>query len=139
MKRIAILALALLLLALPVCAETIVIDLETATPEQLTEWINTLTARRLALVGITEETLAPGVYIVGRDLAAGEYRLTVDDTVDSAFIYVYTAGAEVWYDYEHFYPLGNYHGVAEVGKLTLVDGDRLDIQGASIHLLPYTD
>lgn len=139
MKRIAALTLALLLLALPVCAETIAIDLETATPEQLTEWIDTLTARRLALTGATEKTLAPGVYTVGRDLAAGDYRLTVDDTVDSAFIYVYAADAEAWYDYRHFYPLGAYHGVSEIGKLTLTDGDRLDIQGASLHLLPYTD
>ena len=37
MKRIAALTLVLLLLALPVCAETIVVDLETATAEQLTE------------------------------------------------------------------------------------------------------
>lgn len=70
MKRIAALTLVLLLLALPVCAETIVVDLETATTEQLTEWIDTLTARRLALTGVTEKTLSPGVYTVGRDLAA---------------------------------------------------------------------
>lgn len=106
MKRIAALTLVLLLLALPVCAETIVVDLETATTEQLTEWIDTLTARRLALTGVTEKTLSPGVYTVGRDLAAGEYRLTVDDTVDSAFIYVYASGAEAWYDYKHFYRSG---------------------------------
>lgn len=138
MKRIAALTLVLLLLALPVCAETIVVDLETATAEQLAEWIDALTARRLALTGVTEKALSPGVYTVGRDLAAGEYRLMVDDTVDSAFIYVYASGAEAWYDYEHFYPLGNYHGVTEIGKLTLADGDRLDIQGASIQLLSYT-
>ena len=69
MKRIAALTLVLLLLALPVCAETIVVDLETATAEQLAEWIDTLTARRLALTGVTEKTLSPGVYTVGRDLA----------------------------------------------------------------------
>ena len=133
MKRLLAIILSLMLICAPALADTITIDPDSATLEELISLRDALNARILALGG--EQLLSQGVYEVGKDIPAGDYRLLCGDDVESAFVYVYSAESVNWYSFDRFYALGSFHGSSEIGKLTLTEGSRLDIQGASVTLI----
>lgn len=134
MKRLLTVLLSIVLICAPALADTVSIDPDEAALEEIIALRDVLNARILAIVG--ELPLSQGVYTVGKDIQPGNYRLIVEDSVESVFIYVYDKDSANWYSFDHFYALGSFHGSCEIGCLALADGNRLDIQGAPVTLLP---
>lgn len=136
MKRLFALLVSLTLLCAPALAEIDDVDLSSASLDEMIALRNLLNARILELSGARETVLAQGVYTVGTDIAAGVYRVVCGQNVESAFLYVYPANCASWYSFEHFYALGAFHACMDIGKLELSQGETLDIQGASLTLIP---
>ena len=134
MKRVLAVLLSVLLVCAPALADTVTIDPDHASLEELIALRDALNGYILSLGGAVP--LAQGVYVAGEDLPAGAYRFIVGQEVESAFIYVYGAESENWYDFEHFYALGRFHGAFEVGRVELAEGSRVDIQGAPVTVVP---
>ena len=134
MKRFLAILLCVMLVCAPALADTVSIDPDQASLTELIALRDALNERILSLGG--ELPLEQGVYVVGDNLPAGAYRFIVGQEVESAFIYVYGAESENWYDFEHFYALGRFHGAFEVGRVELAEGSRVDIQGAPVAVVP---
>ena len=133
MKRFLTLLLVLACFCAPAVADTVSIDTDTASLEELLLLRDQLNARIQALVG--EQCLNQGVYVVGKDIPAGEYRIVCADGAESVFLYVYSDGSDEWYHFDHFYAIGSFHGTNEIARIVLNDGYKLDIQGAAVSLL----
>lgn len=136
MKKLSALLACLALLFSIACADTISLDTETATLSELLSLRDKLNELILEKQSISATELQQGVYIVGTDIAAGEYTLSCGESSESAFIFVYAPDAADWYAYERFYAIGTFHDSMTVGKLVLEDGFEIDIQGASVTFTP---
>lgn len=133
MKRFLALLLVFVCLCVSAVADTVSIDTDTASLEELLLLRDRLNARIQALTG--EQRLNQGVYVVGKDIPAGEYRIVCTDDVESVFLYVYSESSNEWYHFDHFYAIGSFHGTNEIARIALDDGCKLDIQGAAVCLL----
>ncbi len=136
MKKLSALVACLALLLSVACADTISLDTETATLSEMFALRDRLNELILEKQSVSPTELHQGVYVVGTDIAAGEYSLSCRESSESAFIFIYAPDAADWYAYERFYAIGAFHDSMNVGKLKLEEGYEIDIQGSSVVFTP---
>lgn len=82
--------------------------------------------------GLVKSAVVPqGVYIVGLDVPAGIYSVSHDGSVSSVEVYPSATSNDDLYDY-------SIYGDEIIGRLELLDGQRLEVLHSAITLTVYT-
>lgn len=133
MKKVFALALVLVILAVPALA-----DFEGQTLEQLLDASARLQAEIVKRSG-DPFTVQPGLYLVGRDLPAGTWRVVLASTTAEVVVYrsLQAASAEIAIPMQD-YVLSSLPGLpTEVGALYLASGFAVRI-GGPVTFSPFT-
>jgi hypothetical protein len=130
-----ILALAVLFALSPVMAE----DFESMSIQQLLALRSSIEAELLARGDHDSFTVPPGEYLIGIDIPAGQYSISLKDPSSyGASIYTHKNEAEFRKGgYDRTFSLRS-AGDAVVGKVTLYEGEILEITHASVVFALYS-
>ncbi len=135
MKKAALIILALILAASLASAEDL--QLSSMTDEALAE-LNRAVQMEMIRRQNNSFDLPAGVYIVGSDIPAGDWTITVVSTVTAEFL-VYNSAKEKYdeYPFPNFDELMNASfGSDIIGKITLSPGNIVQISG-KVHFDPF--
>lgn len=80
----------------------------------------------------------PGIYKVGEEIPAGEYRAECKGAYSSAVLYVYPDENNMNILRGKSYVMAEMYGSSIVGKLVLEKGNIVDLSGGNIILTAYT-
>lgn len=80
-------------------------------------------------------TVPVGVYIIGDDIPAGEYRVEFEKPSGYAFVFIYDEGSSRT---KNKYHLSVKDDNLTIGKLALEKGQTIDIQDAEVVFYTYT-
>lgn len=137
MKKTAALVLAILLLVSP--AALAASDLSGMTVDQLLALRSGIDAELLARGELKSFSVPPGEYEVGIDFPAGKYSLSLKDpTAHMASVYTHESEA-AFRDggYDRSFTMRS-EGEASVGKVTLYDGEFIEVKFSSVVFELYT-
>jgi len=135
MKRLITIILILAVL-LPAAALADLPDISELKPEELLE------LNRRIQIQLFGEKLAEGIdvpasdYIVGEDIPAGTYRMTVKFPSSGGTLVVYETSEKRKKTFNS--SLGEFWGVVEIGKVELEEGNLVHIHGNTLTFFPYT-
>ena len=133
MKKIISLILAIIMMSSFAFAE--IPDISGLTTEELLELNHQIQLRLFSEKLNDGVDVLAGQYTVGTDIPAGSYRLIVVYPGSGGMLYVYDSADSSMYSDSSF--LGEYWGVVEIGKITLEDGNIVDISNNALRFFPY--
>jgi len=126
----------ILTLAVPAAALADLPDISGLSEEELIELNHQIQMRLFNEKLINGVDVPAGEYTVGTDLPEGTYRMVIVFPSAGGHMSVFKSEEQKSAIDESF--LGEYWGVTEIGKITLVDGNILRISGNTLRLFAYT-
>ena len=131
MKKIISTLLVIFLLVGPAYASAP--DLSSLTADELLDVIRTAQALLFSDQLVNGVRVPQGTYVIGEDIPAGTYRIEITDGTGYYDVYDKPNGYLV-----HSGITGKSYNVTEIGKITLEDGNVLELVNSTFIFYPYT-
>ena len=137
MKKLIAIVIILALL-LPAAALADLPDISGLTNEELIELNRQINLRLFSEKLINGARIPIGVYTVGVDIPAGSYHVELESNLTNSLISIHYIDEKGEERVNGSFMLGDIYGAYEVGKMTLEDGQFVEIEFSPAVFFPYS-
>lgn len=137
MKKL-IAVILILALMLPAASLADLPDISWLTNEELMELNHQICLKLFSEKLINGVHIPIGVYTVGEDIPAGSYQVKLENNQNTSLISINYINDEGEKNVSGSFAIGDLYGAYEVGKMTLEDGQIVEIDFAPAVFFPYS-